>query len=426
MNLSDTSSNVDVVIVGAGPAGLSVAHGLRGAGLRVLLIEEGRPCRERDRNSVTDVPSGIGGAGLFSDGKFSFFPSATKLWTLPRPAHLEAAYSAVCSRLSRYGISPPPFPHSGSYREVENSQWILKDYPSNYLSFSKRLHLIEDMASEAESDFLTRTRVIKVQYSAVSKVPPFTIHVGQPRSAKATVTADNLVLASGRFGPLAPPGAFYPTVFRRLEVGLRIQQPTRHSFFQRLPSTDPKLKLIRNSEASEWRTFCACRDGETIVTNAAGYWSVSGRADGPPTGYSNIGFNVRLLDARRAGEILSGLLERLRSRDALFRIPLQDFSPEHSSAWEAVDSCFGPELSLMLHHGLAQLLEKFPEALADTTLVGPTVEGIGHYPDVGPDLKLLDMPCWVAGDATGIFRGIVAAMVSGYYIGLGIRERISR
>ena len=85
--MSDSRVAFDVVVVGAGPAGLSVAHGLRGSGLKVLLVEEGRACIERDRDSQTDVPSGVGGAGLFSDGKFSFYPSATRLWTLPRPEH---------------------------------------------------------------------------------------------------------------------------------------------------------------------------------------------------------------------------------------------------------------------------------------------------------------------------------------------------
>jgi hypothetical protein len=30
-------------------------------------------------------------------------------------------------------------------------------------------------------------------------------------------------------------------------------------------------------------------------------------------------------------------------------------------------------------------------------------------------LRLLDVPAWVAGDACGLFRGIVAAMISGHY-----------
>jgi hypothetical protein len=34
---------------------------------------------------------------------------------------------------------------------------------------------------------------------------------------------------------------------------------------------------------------------------------------------------------------------------------------------------------------------------------------------VDGDLRLLDTPAWVAGDACGLFRGIVAAMISGHY-----------
>jgi hypothetical protein len=31
------------------------------------------------------------------------------------------------------------------------------------------------------------------------------------------------------------------------------------------------------------------------------------------------------------------------------------------------------------------------------------------------DLQLAPYPCWVAGDATGLFRGLTAALVSGWY-----------
>lgn len=38
----------------------------------------------RDRYNPEESACGVGGAGLFSDGKFSFFPSSTDLWKLPK------------------------------------------------------------------------------------------------------------------------------------------------------------------------------------------------------------------------------------------------------------------------------------------------------------------------------------------------------
>jgi hypothetical protein len=55
---------------------------------------------------------GIGGAGLFSDGKFSFFPSSTELWTTLQlhPRALTAAYNNMSKCLSDLGMEVPSIP----------------------------------------------------------------------------------------------------------------------------------------------------------------------------------------------------------------------------------------------------------------------------------------------------------------------------
>ena len=72
-----------VVIIGGGPAGLSLYWGLQqGDSDNILLIDQGKSVLDRDRYDKLDSASGQGGAGLFSDGKFSFFPSGSGLWKL--------------------------------------------------------------------------------------------------------------------------------------------------------------------------------------------------------------------------------------------------------------------------------------------------------------------------------------------------------
>lgn len=83
----------DLVIVGAGPAGLAAAQGFASSRYSVALVDGGKPVRARDRYAPSDMTRGHGGAGLFSDGKFSFFPSATELWMLPGTRELHGAYS---------------------------------------------------------------------------------------------------------------------------------------------------------------------------------------------------------------------------------------------------------------------------------------------------------------------------------------------
>ena len=72
----------DLIIVGAGPAGLFAALILANAGLRPILLERGQPVEQRQKDveafwsggallPESNVQFGEGGAGAFSDGKLN-------------------------------------------------------------------------------------------------------------------------------------------------------------------------------------------------------------------------------------------------------------------------------------------------------------------------------------------------------------------
>jgi uncharacterized FAD-dependent dehydrogenase len=62
----------DIIIVGAGPAGIFSSYELsKNSKLRILLIDKGQLVENRQK---TDVMTGFGGAGTFSDGKLHFTP----------------------------------------------------------------------------------------------------------------------------------------------------------------------------------------------------------------------------------------------------------------------------------------------------------------------------------------------------------------
>ncbi|GAF92182.1 unnamed protein product, partial [marine sediment metagenome] len=65
-------ADYDVIIIGAGPAGIFVSLTLTKMGIdRVLLIEQGKDIAKRDRRSGRDLLCGWGGAGAYSDGKLN-------------------------------------------------------------------------------------------------------------------------------------------------------------------------------------------------------------------------------------------------------------------------------------------------------------------------------------------------------------------
>src|SRR5581483_1512876 len=137
-------TDYDVLIVGAGPAGLATADGLSGSRLSTLIIDSGKPLKQRDRYSAEDITQGVGGAGLFSDGKFSFFPSSTRLWQLPDHELLQVAYEKASSLFHDYGLSPPPFREGDiDGRDQATSNWKLKSYPCSYMSPENRFLLTQ-------------------------------------------------------------------------------------------------------------------------------------------------------------------------------------------------------------------------------------------------------------------------------------------
>jgi len=75
------NSIYNVVIIGYGVSGLTLAAGLD-PNKRVLIVEHGKPHDQRDHVDSAESLIGCGGAGLFSDGKFSFWPAGTRVWDL--------------------------------------------------------------------------------------------------------------------------------------------------------------------------------------------------------------------------------------------------------------------------------------------------------------------------------------------------------
>jgi uncharacterized FAD-dependent dehydrogenase len=416
-----SSLDVDLLIIGAGPAGLSAAIACQRTGVDFRVIESGLLVDERDHAKEEDLGRGVGGAGLYSDGKFSFFPSASSLWTISPRSDLELAYRWVNDVLRPQLIPVPDFPSPSSLLtaipRTSSGIFDTKPYPSFYANLDRRLALISELQQEVLANVLPAARAIELKLTECGCL----VRIRRDLMTMPTVLRTKyVILATGRFGPiLIQKASNVPTVFRRVEVGTRIQQKSAHFFLRGCSDLDPKLTMTNERGDVEWRTFCCCREGEIVAIKDAGFNVLSGRSDVHPTGFSNVGFHVRFTDPDNAGDIWKDMTVRLGSAPDPAQMSLLDFIDAPDSARSPLGHLLGLSPTSALVEGLRKLVAQYGRHTFDgATLHGPTLEGFAYYPKVGRDLKLAGLPVWAAGDVTGIFRGIVAALVSGYFSGL--------
>ncbi|GHD40556.1 hypothetical protein GCM10010335_41560 [Streptomyces galbus] len=422
----------DVLVIGAGPAGLAVAAGLGNSGLHCLVVEQGPPSGGRDATNPAHLATGVGGAGLFSDGKFSFYPSATGLWSL-RPGHdLRLAYDAMAKALAPCGLAVPVYPK----RTPDTSgppTFRLKHYPSFYVSMEERTRLTERLADLVGRDnLLTGTKAFQVGEGFGGSIA-----VGlRPATATGahgdgvTVHCRALVLAGGRFGPLSCDVRLkgVQCTFRRLEIGVRIEQPVDDFFLRDQRALDPKFLWEDKSGRYGWRTFCCCRDGRVVATDFDGWVTLSGRADCPPTGRSNVGFNLRVSNESEAALIWRGAALLSEGAQPAQGVPLADFLTARGPSTDGtLRHRLGDRGAALLAEGLGRLTDRLGAQRLENALVsGPTLEGVGHYPWTRQELMVYGRPVWAVGDTAGRFRGITAALVSGFFAARRISEYFRR
>jgi uncharacterized FAD-dependent dehydrogenase len=408
----DLNGMYDVAVVGAGPAGLAAATSACQLGADVLVIEQGKHIEGRSQDHGTDVVCGVGGAGLYSDGKFSFYPSATALWSI-QPAHeLLAGYGWLGELLTAEGLRVPDFPKIPWPRRAEGAI-ERKEYPSFYLPIAQRMKILRSLSSRLETCMRTQCRVAAFQHTG-DHVRLLT------ETGDVIAEARRVVVALGRYGPLALRRSLNDSdfVFRRVEVGVRIEQPSEDFILSNDSCLDPKL-IGNIGNGRSWRTFCCCRDGLVVPTSSAGICSVSGRADCPPTGRSNVGLLARFSEPR-AG--MAAWRDLLYSRPSVVPVvesmsKLMDRSGHiHADNSRALQSLGGDTARHVLR-GLNDLAQFTGRTLASAVLYAPAIEGVGLYPQSCQDMHIPGRPIFVAGDLTGKFRGLTAALISGYAAG---------
>ena len=404
---------VDILIIGAGPASLAAASCCLNEGIDFIIIEQGALTKDRDISNPKDVTNGVGGAGLFSDGKLSYHPSGKSLWDLPAENRLRTAYKWFHNLISDFTDDFPDFPVRFFNFGQENNKRVAenifsKEYFSYVMDDDQRKTLLTRLMVPLVHRILVNKKISKIEETADGYLVEIS-NIGDNPTKETSYTTKQIIFCGGRYGPLTlkkllPDLDF---IFRRFEYGIRLEQPNNDFFLNDWPTVDAKLIIKSNENNVEWRTFCCCRKGSVLKGQANANITYSGSSS-VKTGCSNVGFNARIFDNGFYSDTEEEVKNLLKGNVSPFKENIHKFIESKNG------TRFGSKLDSLLKEGIKKLSANYN--ISNCDIYGPCIESVAFYPWLSSNLETRYPNIFVAGDSTGMFRGLLSSLLSGYYV----------
>jgi len=461
------AKNYDVVIVGAGPAGIFASLELGNAGLDVLLLDKGREidarvCPVQNRRghcalcSPCHLVSGFGGAGAFSDGKLTLSTQVGgRLKELVGFDQAQALIDYVDSIYLKFGAPPKVYGIKGNTVALE------QEAASAGLTLTpvKLRHLGTELCHEtlkAMQNYLSSKLDIRLR----TTIKNIIVGDGEVKAVEASngesFSCRYLILAPGREG-----AEWLCKEAERLklhldsnpvDVGCRIEIPM--TTMEKLTSTlyEAKLEFYSKSFNDRVRTFCMCPGGEVIMESTGGsdpVITVNGIGYTQPR-TRNTNFAILVSTAftepfhepiaygkylARLANLLSGgvLVQRLGDlmdgrRSTQARLQNNPIEPSLKAATPGDLSFALPYRYLKSIVEMIQTMDRLVPGVASqyTLLYGIEVKFYSSQLKLTPCLETEISNIFAAGDGAGVSRGLVQASASGIVAAREILKRLGK
>ncbi|RDU24961.1 NAD(P)/FAD-dependent oxidoreductase [Anaerosacchariphilus polymeriproducens] len=271
----------DVIIIGAGPAGLFSALKLINTTkkINIAIVDRGKKLLQRRCNCITegrcqkcsvcDVVHGVGGAGMYSDGKLSLFPAGSKMEKLFKNK-IELVYRNKNVLNSIIKFSKSPYKKIDALQntnlavadQLKENHCELKMYSVYHLGtegIQNACNNIEKKLVESGVQFILQNTVDEIK----RKNGIFTLDLLDKNRNLHEIKATNVIIATGKASGLKI-RTWYEALgvkyaFNPIELGVRVEADRDALKDVLNHHLDAKIKM--KSKDYEIRTFCMCNGG---------------------------------------------------------------------------------------------------------------------------------------------------------------------
>jgi uncharacterized FAD-dependent dehydrogenase len=449
----------DVIIVGAGPAGMFAALELSRGDASILVIDQGKDISERvclmnDRGHCLhcdpcSIMCGVGGAGTYSDGLLNLHPGIGG--DLERLAG-DAAWrlvDEVDSIFLRYGA-----PAEIQEPSMEDSEMLRRKAAAAGARFIpiKQRHMGSDRTPEIIASFKKDLENRGVRFLLNAEVTDLIVEDMQCRGVKLAdgtkLRGERTLLATGRVGTRCIGELIdrygIKARYGPLDVGVRVEVPSIIMDPVTDINRDPKFYIVTNRYDDFIRTFCTNPGGFVVKEEYPDFIATNGHSmTDRCSDNTNFAFLVRLEltspveNTTDYGMSIAKLVTTIGGRRPVIQ-RLGDLHRGRRSTDERIarnpvrntlkDVTPG-DISMALPHrivmdvieGLEVLNKIIPGVNADSTLLyAPEIKFYAREIGIDEKLQTNIHNLYVAGDGAGLSRGIVTAAATGIMAGRGI------
>lgn len=441
----------EYLIVGAGPAGMFACLELlkkKVDGSKIALFEMGSRLEKR---KSSEVMTGVGGAGTYSDGKLHYTPklSHERTFHLIDPEDYQKILNEVEKTLAGFGVDAEFYPKNEAEVEEMVSEAERNDVE---LVVRRSQHVGTDKLKEVVAKFQKYLLDKGVNLLDKTEIKDLLLEkgkvVGVVDAKKNKYLGKKILLVPGRVNALwlqkigTKHGIKYQ--YDMVEIGVRVEFP--RSVMKRYAEAlyEVVLKVRTTTFDDVMRTFCSCPNGMVAMETYPGYICVNGHSLSDHKGLnSNFAFlcEVHLTEpvensidyaesiAKLATTIGGGkpILQRLkdlqrgrrstwsRLKKSMVRPSLKDVTPGD------ISMALPHRIVVNILEGLEKLDTVMPGINSGSTLLyAPEVKLRSSKVALSKNMETTVKNVYAAGDAAGVSGSITGAAATGIMAARGM------